>query len=139
MAKVTITKNPIAPSSVIKKVMIDKCGGIVVFIGTIRDSFMGKHVRKVFVEAYDLLARKDLQNIVDDVQSKYDIAEIIVTHRIGELSVGDVVVTIAVSAAHRKEAFEACEEIIDRMKKTTPIWKQEFFDDGSRWVEGDVQ
>lgn len=135
MPNVKITDKSIDPSTAISDVMRNDCGGIVVFIGAIRDTSEGKQVRQVEIEAYDEMAVKNLQKIVNDIYGKYELGEIIIVHRIGILEVGDIVLTIAVSAPHRKEAFDACREIINLMKKTTPIWKQEFFDDGSKWVE----
>jgi len=137
MTNVTITSEPIDPSKVISAVMRKDCGGIVVFIGAIRDSFEGKQVRGVEVEAYDEMAVKDLQAIVDRAKRGNNIAEATVVHRTGTIPVGEVVVVVAVSADHRKDAFEACREIIDSLKKTTPIWKQELLDDGGRWAESE--
>jgi len=137
MTKIEFTERPIDPSSIISEVMRRDCGGISVFIGTIRDRFEGKHVKKVHIEAYDVVAKTDLMKIIEGLKSTNDVREISFIHRIGELSVGDIVVAIAVSAPHRKDAFRVCRGIIDEMKQTTPIWKQEFFDDGSRWVEGE--
>lgn len=137
MPIVNIIDKSIDPAGAISDVIRNDCGGIVVFIGTIRDTSEGKAVKQVEIEAYDEMAIEDLQKIVDEAYSKYKLGEIVVVHRIGVIEVGEIVVTIAVSAPHRKEAFEACREVIDRMKQTTPIWKQEFFEDGSKWAAGD--
>jgi len=137
MPRVKITEKGIDPSSAIEYVMRNDCGGIVLFIGTIRDTSEGKQVKQVEIEAYDEMAVKEIHQILDIINSRYGLGEIILIHRIGILEVGDIVVTIAASAPHRKEAFAACREAIDRMKETVPIWKQEFFDDGSKWVEGE--
>ena len=137
MARVTITKREINPSDVIAQVMKDSCGGIVVFIGTVRDNFRGRPVKKVKVESYGPAARADLRRIIDNACARHRLGAAAAVHRTGELSVGDVVLVVAVAAPHRKSAFSACEEIIDQMKKTTPIWKQELFKEGSRWVESE--
>ena len=139
MSNVSVTSEFIDPSKAISAVMRKDCGGIVIFIGTIRDNFEGKPVKGVEVEAYDEMAVKDMQAIVDRAKRWHPIAEAMVIHRTGKLAVGDTVVVIAVSAQHRRDAFEACREIIDAMKKTTPIWKQELLEDGGRWVEGESQ
>ena len=137
MADVTLTMNPIDPSEVISSVMRKDCGGIVAFIGTIRGSSGGKPVRGVEVEAYGEMAVKDMQAIIDRARSRHPVAAATIVHRTGRLAPGDLVVVIAVSAPHRKEAFKACGEIIDAMKKTTPIWKEELMDGGGKWVEGE--
>jgi len=137
MVNIRVSSEDIDVSEVIQKVMRPDCGGISVFVGTVRDNFEGRPVRGVNIEAYDLMAVEDLERIANDVMRKHGVREIAVQHRTGKLGVGDVIVVIAVSAPHRKEAFDACREIIERLKQTTPIWKQEFLDQGERWVEGE--
>lgn len=134
---VIITSEPIDFARVITSVMRKDCGGIVTFIGSIRDNFEGKPVKGVEVEAYDEMAVADLQAIIDKAKRWHSIAEATIVHRTGKLSPGDVVVVIAVSAPHRKDAFDACRDIIESMKKSTPIWKQELLEGGGRWVEGE--
>jgi molybdopterin synthase catalytic subunit len=85
------------------------------------------------------MAVADLRRIAAELSSEKGIGGITIVHRTGVLEVGEVVVVVAVSAPHRKEAFEVCQSIIDRLKQTTPIWKQEFFDEGSRWIGGDAE
>jgi molybdopterin synthase catalytic subunit len=135
--EVRISKEKIDVSKAIESVMMPGCGGIASFIGTIRDSFEGKDVKRVNVEAYDEMALADLRRIATELSSEKGIGGITIVHRTGSLEVGEVVVAVAVSAPHRKEAFDVCQSIIDRLKQTTPIWKQEFFDEGSRWIGGD--
>jgi molybdopterin synthase catalytic subunit len=137
MNDVSISPEPIDVSKAISAVMRKDCGAVVTFIGTIRDNHKGKPVRSIEVEAYDEMAVKDLQSILAKAKKDHSIGEAKVAHRTGRLTPGEVVVVIAVSATHRADAFDACEEIIDSMKKTTPIWKQEFMDDGGRWVESE--
>lgn len=119
----------------IKRVMSPECGGISVFVGTVRDNYDNKPVRGVSIEAYDAMAVEDLERIAKEVKNEFGVREISIQHRTGKLDVGDVIVVIAVSAPHRKEAFAACRVVLERLKKTTPIWKQEFLDDGQRWAE----
>jgi len=137
--EVKVSNEKIDVCKVIESVMMPGCGGIASFIGTIRDSFEGKGVNRVNVEAYDEMAVADLRKIASDLSSEKGIGGITIVHRTGVLEVGEVVVVVAVSAPHRKEAFEVCQSIIDRLKQTTPIWKQEFFDEGSRWIGGDAE
>jgi len=137
--EVKVSKDKIDFCKVIQSVMMPGCGGIASFIGTIRDSFEGKGVKRVNVEAYDEMAVSDLRRIAAELSSERGIGGITIVHRTGSLEVGEIVVAVAVSAPHRKEAFEVCQAIIDRLKQTTPIWKQEFFNEGSRWIGGDAK
>lgn len=139
MPNVSVSSKPIDVSKIISAVMRKDCGGIVTFIGSIRDNHQGKKVKNVEIEAYDEMAAQDLGRIIGEAVSRYPIGEAAVAHRTGRLNVGDVVVVIAVSAPHRNDAFDACREIIDNMKKTTPIWKQELLEEGGRWVESEVK
>jgi len=137
--EVKVSNEKIDVCKAIESVMMPGCGGIASFIGMIRDTFEGKGVKRVNVEAYDEMAVADLRRIAAELSSEKGIGGITIVHRIGVLEVGEVVVVVAVSAPHRKEAFEVCQSIIDRLKQTTPIWKQEFFDEGSRWIGGDAE
>ena len=119
---------------VIKSVNDPAAGGIDVFIGTTRNRSNNKEVRFLEYEAYESMALKTLQQIVDDVQTKWNICKVSVVHRIGRVELGEASIVIAVSSVHRKEAFEACRYVIDTIKMTTPIWKKEFFADGGVWV-----
>ncbi len=91
------------------------------------------------LEAATDLAEADLKRIANESAKKFDLVRVAVRHRIGRLSIGDVIVVIAVSAPHRKDAFRACRFIIDELKKTTPIWKKEFCGSKHRWVEEGVR
>jgi len=110
------------------------CGGIVTFAGTVRDHTGGKEVKQLEFTAYASMAVKELTKIAEQALKKFDILKIAIHHAGGLLQVGDVPVVIAVSSAHRKAAFEACEYTIDALKETVPIWKKEFFEDGEVWV-----
>ncbi len=109
-------------------------GGIDVFIGTVRDATKGKKVLRLEFEAYERMALKEMQRIADDVLAKWPVSKVVIHHRTGVLQVGEVPVVIAVGAAHRDAAFEACRYAIDTLKQTVPIWKKEFFEDGEVWV-----
>jgi molybdopterin synthase catalytic subunit len=109
-------------------------GGTCVFIGTVRDRTKGKTVRGLEFEAYEPMALSEMQKIADTVLQRWPVIRVAMHHRIGHLSIGEVPVIIAVSAAHRKAAFEACQFCIDTLKETVPIWKKEIFIDGEEWV-----
>ena len=111
------------------------CGGTALFIGRVRDHHDGKKVRRLFYECYEPMARQQIQKIIEAVTAETGVREIRVVHRIGWLEVGEIAVVVSASGAHRKEAFEACRQAIDRVKKDVPIWKKEVYADGSdEWV-----
>lgn len=110
------------------------CGGIDVFIGTVRNQTKGKEVKRLEFEAYEPMAVKEMKKLAEQAQEKWAVQKVVVHHRTGVLQVGDVPVIIAVSAAHRDAAFDACRYIIDTLKETVPIWKKEVFADGEVWV-----
>ena len=90
-------------------------------------------------EAYQPMATKMLHRIADEVRTKWNVKKISIVHRVGRLEIGEASVVIAVSAVHRAEAFESCSYAIDTLKKTVPIWKKEFFEDGEVWVQEQTQ
>ena len=135
-AQVKVAKSPIRPESVLADVRTPSAGGIVSFIGTVRNRSDGLRVTRMELEAAVDLARKDLGRISTLAARRFKVSKISVVHRIGKLKVGDIIVVIAVSAPHREDAFKACKFIIDELKKSTPIWKKEFAGGKGRWVEG---
>jgi len=110
------------------------CGGIALFIGTVRNATQNKEVTLLDFSGYEPMAIKEMQKIADRALKKFDIHKIAIHHAVGELKIGEIPVIIAVSSAHRKAAFEACEFAIDTLKETVPIWKKEHFQDGEVWV-----
>lgn len=115
-------------------VMSPQAGGIDVFIGTVRDTTKGKQVLRLEFESYEAMAIKEMEKIAQQAFDKWPIQKILIHHRTGVLQIGEVPVIIAVAAAHRDAAFDACRYIIDTLKQTVPIWKKEFFEDGEVWV-----
>lgn len=115
-------------------VMSPGSGGIDVFIGTVRDSTKGKSVLRLEFEAYESMALSEMDKIAKAAFDKWALHAVVIHHRVGVLQVGEVPVVIAVSAAHRAAAFDACRYIIDTLKQTVPIWKKEVFEDGEVWV-----
>ncbi len=107
------------------------CGGYVTFEGVVRGENEGKAVSRLFYECYEALARKEMHAILDKAAQMFPIHFAEVVHRVGELQIGDVAVFIQIYAGHRREAFEACQFVIDTLKESVPIWKKEFYVDGS--------
>lgn len=104
------------------------------FIGTVRNATKGKAVLRLEFEAYEKMALAEMEKIAAYAIEKWPIQKLLIHHRTGVLNVGEVPVVIAVSAAHRDAAFEACRYVIDTLKQTVPIWKKEVFEDGEVWV-----
>ena len=119
---------------VIESVYDPSAGGIDVFIGTTRNHAGSKEVRLLEYEAYEPMALKMMRAIEDELRLKWNICKSSIVHRIGNVPVGQASVVIAVSSAHRKEAFEACRYAIDTLKQKVPIWKKEFFINGEVWA-----
>lgn len=110
------------------------CGGIALFVGTVRNHSYQKEVTLLNFSSYSSMAVKEITKIAEQALQKFDIYKIAIHHAIGDLQIGDIPVIIAVSSSHRGAAFKACEFSIDTLKKTVPIWKKEHFLDGQVWV-----
>lgn len=110
------------------------CGGIALFVGTVRNATQNKEVLQLDFSAYEPMALKEMHKIAETALSKYNIAKIAIHHAVGTLKIGDIPVIIAVAAPHRGAAFDACQYAIDALKETVPIWKKEYFEDGQVWV-----
>jgi len=133
--EVSITKRPIPVGKVVESVLCASAGGTAIFIGTVRSRSGRMEVERMMLESAEDLALKDLERIAEKARRRYNICNIVVRHRVGEMRVGDAIVAIAVSAPHRADAFAACKLIIDELKKSTPIWKKEIGGGKQRWVE----
>ena len=131
---IELRKERIITNEVIALVASPDAGAIDVFIGTVRNQTKGKAVTHLEFEAYESMAISEIEKIIVEAKSKWPILKIAVVHALGKLNIGDIPVVIAVSTPHRKAAFEACHFVIDELKKTVPIWKREFFEDGEQWV-----
>ncbi|MDQ3395135.1 MAG: molybdenum cofactor biosynthesis protein MoaE [Bacteroidota bacterium] len=131
---VKICDNQIDVKEVIDNVHSKAAGAIDVFIGTVRNITANKGVSRLHFEAYDRMAVKEMEKIIQNARSRWPIEKMSIYHRKGILEIGEIAVVIAVSTPHRKEAFEACQFAIDTLKETVPIWKKEVFQDGETWV-----
>jgi MoaE-MoaD fusion protein len=109
-------------------------GGVVTFVGHVRDRSQGREVSRLEYEAYVEMAEKVFRELCDEIETRHPGVRLAVEHRVGTLAVGDVAVAIAAGAPHRGEAFRACQEMIDELKARAPIWKKETGPDGTSWV-----
>jgi len=133
---ISITEKPIDVNKLLNDVSDQSSGASVLFTGTVRDHNEQDKVSKLHYEAYQEMAEKILKEIENEIQTKWKINKFIAIHRTGTLKVGEVSVAVAVSAEHRKEAFDACKFGIDSIKEKAPIWKKEFSESGIEWLEG---
>jgi molybdopterin synthase catalytic subunit len=134
MIDVKISDKALDIQSCIDWVSTPECGGIDVFIGTVRNATKGKAVTRLEFEAYEAMALSEMKKIAEQVLIKWPVQRIAIHHRVGVLAIGEIPVVIAVSAAHRDAAFDACRYAIDTLKQKVPIWKKEVFEDGEVWV-----
>lgn len=112
-----------------------RIGGISIFLGTARDRSKGREVVSITFEHYEGMAQRKLREIRERAMKDFDIIEVAILHRYGEIRIGDNIVLIVVGAEHRAEAFRACQWAIDELKRITPIWKLEYTPEGEVWVE----
>ncbi|WP_139851216.1 molybdenum cofactor biosynthesis protein MoaE [Acinetobacter pullicarnis] len=108
-----------------------ECGGIAQFVGTVRNHQAGRSVMALKYTAYIPVAEKMIVQIEQEIQQQYDVAYVRVIHRIGMLAIGEKAIMVIAYAAHRREAFAACEAAVERVKHEVPIWKEQFYRDGS--------
>ncbi len=133
---VDITCDKIDLDRLLAEVESPESGGVVVFIGRVRNHAQGREVIRMEYEGYEPMARRVLQQLENEVRERWPVEKIAMVHRLGMLEIGEASVVIAVACAHRAQAFEACRYAIDRLKETLPVWKKEFGPDGASWVEG---
>jgi MoaE-MoaD fusion protein len=134
-----ITEDPISEADAAELVASHAAGAVVTFAGTVRNNARGRSVVSLDYEAYPPAAERMLQKIGEEIASRWGIESCAIIHRVGHLAIGDVSVAIAVSSAHRGDAFDACRYAIDRIKEIVPIWKKEFYEDGETWIGSEAE
>jgi len=132
-----LSTDPIDVGAVARRVVLPQCGATVTLDGYAREWTSGRRTLYLVYEAYPAMATTEMERLGRQAHEKFEIAHIGIVHRTGRLDIGETSVVIAVSAPHRRAAFEACEWAIRELKRTVPIWKKEFFEDGEVWVEGE--
>ncbi len=127
---------PLSADEVREAVADPGVGGIAIFVGTVRNSDHGREVTRLSYSAHPTAAG-ELRAVAEKVAADYGLRAVAAVHRTGELAVGELAVVVAVACQHRAEAFQACQALIDQLKHKVPIWKQQWFADGtSEWVNG---
>jgi len=109
-------------------------GALNLFVGTVRNHAQGKAVMKLVFEAYEPMALNEMRKIAVQAHQKWPLDKLVMLHAIGEKQIGEAVVIVGVASAHRQASFEACQFLINELKKTVPIWKKEYYKDNSMWV-----
>jgi molybdopterin synthase catalytic subunit len=115
-----------------------RVGAVVTFVGTVRDINDGSQVKGMTLEHYPGMTEKSLEEIIRQARGRWDLYKTLVIHRVGPLLPEDQIVLVAVTSAHRGEAFAACEFIMDYLKTAAPFWKKEETPEGSKWVDARV-
>ena len=131
---ILVTHDTLDPEAVTSTVRDDANGGVVTFLGTVRNSTDGRQVVYLEYEAYQDMAEKVLARIAREVTERWGIDHTSIAHRFGRMEIGDVSLVVAVASPHRAQAFAACQYVVDRIKQDVPIWKKEVFQDGEVWV-----
>ena len=131
----TLSDRPLDVGGVVARVLGPDAGGIVTFVGTVRDASRGHSIRHLEYEAYPQMAEREMERIADEAAAQWPGARVAMAHRTGHLAIGEIAVVIAAAAPHRAEAFAAARFAIDTLKQRVPIWKKEVAVDGEYWVE----
>lgn len=132
-----ITFEPLDVARIARRVVPPNCGAIVTLDGFVRQFTKGRETLYLEYEGYEPMAISEMRKLIEAARAQFEIEHVGVVHRLGRLEIGETSVVIAVAAAHRRHAFEACEWLIKELKRTVPIWKKEVYADGETWIEGE--
>jgi MoaE-MoaD fusion protein len=135
---ILLVQKAIDADSLVRHVRTSSDGAIVTFDGCVRNQSHGRRTLYLDYEAYESMALAKMHEIAAEVHAKFPIDRVAIAHRLGRLEIGETSVFIAVSAPHRAAAFEACRFAIDTLKRSVPIWKKEYFEDGAVWADGEL-
>ena len=135
--EVRIVREPIDAEAVVGRLQRPADGAVAIFAGVVRDNSRGRRTLYLEYEAYEAMALQQMASLAAEARARFGVRGAAIVHRLGRLDIGETSVLIAVASAHRGEAFDACRWIIDTLKKTVPIWKKEYFEDGTAWAGGE--
>jgi molybdopterin synthase catalytic subunit len=136
--EVRIVRERIDTEAVVARLKRPADGAAVIFDGVVRDNTRGRRTLYLDYEAYEAMALKQMESLAAEARARFGVRAASIVHRLGRLEIGETSVLIVVAAAHRDAAFEACRWIINTLKKTVPIWKKEYFEDGAVWADGEA-
>ncbi|HET6749009.1 MAG TPA: molybdenum cofactor biosynthesis protein MoaE [Actinomycetes bacterium] len=131
---VLLTPEPLSLDAAFRAVLRPDCGGTALFVGTTRSPNQGRQVDELQYEAYEEVARPELERVGAQAADRHGLGAVYLAHRVGVVPAAEPSVIVAASAPHRAEAFAGCRELIDELKRTAPIWKKERWEGGGRWV-----
>ena len=129
-----LSEAPLSLDRVVAEVASDAAGAIATFVGTTRSQSRGRDVVRLEYEAYEGMAEAEMERIAAALRDRHDILSVAIHHRVGPVEIGETSVVIAISAAHRAAALEACRDAIDTLKQTVPLWKKELYVGGEEWI-----
>ena len=133
--QIIITSDPLNVQPALNHITVPSCGGISIFCGTTRDSFQDKAVLYLEYEAYKAMAIKEIARICEELVISYDVRKIYVAHRTGKVDVCETSIIVAASSPHRYDAITFVSKAVDKIKERAPVWKKEWYADGSVWKE----
>lgn len=136
-ARCSIVREPIATQSILSRLKRPEDGAAAVFEGVVRNQTRGRKTLYLDYEAYETMALREMETLAAQALDKFQIRDVALVHRLGRLQIGETSVLIVVASAHRAAAFDACRWLIDTLKRTVPIWKKEYFEDGAVWADGE--
>ena len=131
---IRISRDVLDPDDITATVHAPDKGGVVTFLGTVRNHTGGKRVLYLEYEAYEEMAEKMLARIAGEVTERWDDTVVSIAHRLGRMEPGEISMIVAAASPHRAEAFSACQYVVNRIKENVPIWKKEAFEGGEVWV-----
>jgi molybdopterin synthase catalytic subunit len=134
----TIVRNAIDTPGVLARIKRGEDGAAVVFEGVVRNQTRGRRTLYLDYEAYEDMALAEMEKLAEQAVKQFSVRDIALVHRLGRLEIGEASVLIVVASAHRAAAFDACRWLIDTLKRTVPIWKKEYFEDGAVWADGEA-
>ena len=136
-ALIQIVREKIDPHQIVPPLERPEDGAVVMFDGIVRHHSRGRRTLYLEYEAYEEMALKQMRALVSEARERFAVRNVALVHRLGRLEIGESSVFIAVFSEHRAAAFEACRFLIDTLKRTVPIWKKEYFEDGAVWADGE--
>ena len=136
--RATIVRDAIDTAGVLARIKRGEDGAAVVFEGIVRNQTRGRRTLYLDYEAYEEMALAEMEKLAQQALKQFAVRDVALVHRLGRLEIGEASVLVVVSSAHRAAAFDACRWLIDTLKRTVPIWKKEYFEDGAVWADGEA-
>jgi molybdopterin converting factor subunit 1 len=136
--EVSIVRDPIDTRGVLDRIKRGEDGAVVVFEGVVRNQTRGRRTLYLDYEAYEEMALDQMEGLAGQALGQFPVRDVALVHRLGRLEIGETSVLIVVASAHRAAGFDACRWLIDTLKRTVPIWKKEYFEDGAVWADGEA-